>query len=256
MQTLLGVLRICFKALSPCSSLIGVRVILEERREILKSKAVGTTAKRSSRWNEDENVSEVQLNAKGKRWAGGGEEGADLTHILVNLTRRGAALRLVPANPMTCQTHFLEVLEAHGTGGGDEGRELDLGEAAQRRPTRPISRIPTVVGSTNLLSLDTSPGISWPFYGIVMPKRQESEVVESLGSARWIPGLQFISPWANNLQSLIGTTKRSAPWRDVLLTFLDARPYTLISRSLDFFIKRWSSKELTEYADCGRVYTF
>lgn len=124
-----------------------------------------------------------------------------------------------------------------GADGGDEGRELDLGEAAQRRLTRPMSRIPAVVGSTNLLSLDASLGISWPFYGIVMPKRQESEVVESLGSTRWMPGLQFVSPWANNRQSLIGMTKESAPWRDVLLTFLETRPYTLIGLLLDFYEK-------------------
>lgn len=47
-----------------------------------------------------------------------------------------------------------------GADGGDEGRELDLGEVAQRRLTRPMSRIPVVVGSTNLLSLDASLGIS------------------------------------------------------------------------------------------------
>lgn len=32
-------------------------------------------------------------------------------------------------------------------------------------------------------------------------------------------------------------TKESAPWRDVLLTFLETRPYTWIGLSLDFYKK-------------------
>lgn len=65
----------------------------------------------------------------------------------------------------------------------DEGRELDLGEMAQRRPTRSISGDRSVMDNTILPSVDNSPSIPQPFYHAVRPKKQDRELIKRLGSA-------------------------------------------------------------------------
>lgn len=109
-------------------------------------------------------------------------------NAFVNLGRRGTALRLVPADLMTFQRHiFLRCGRHVRAGEGDEGRELDLGEMAQRRPTRSLCRVLNVMNNAIPPPVDTSPSVPQPFYHIVTPMKQETEVIKRLGPARSQP---------------------------------------------------------------------
>lgn len=68
-----------------------------------------------------------------------------------------------------------------------------------------------MVGTIILPPFDTFLGVSQTFHYVVTSKRPYSEVVKNFGSAARQPrlescihGLQFASPWASHLKSLIG----------------------------------------------------